>query len=59
MMEFDDDTLTKELKRADNVVLCTGFDSDTEGEGFDRPLLFLNIKWNLSGVSQHSIPELP
>lgn len=44
MMEFDDDTLTKELKRADNVVLCTGFDSDTEGEGFDRPFALPEYK---------------
>ena len=33
---LDDELLEKELKRADNVVYCTGFNSDCEGEGFDR-----------------------
>lgn len=33
---LDDDTLDRELRRADNVVYCTGFNSGTEGEGFDR-----------------------
>lgn len=28
--------LEQALKKADNVVLCTGFNGDTEGEGFDR-----------------------
>ena len=37
LLELDERMLTKELRRADNVVLCTGFDSDIEGEGFDRP----------------------
>lgn len=34
---LDDNLLSRELRRADNVVLCTGFDGDIEGEGFDRP----------------------
>lgn len=33
---LDEDTLERELRRADNVVYCTGFNSGTEGEGFDR-----------------------
>ncbi len=33
---LDEETLEKELRRADNVVYCTGFNSGTEGEGFDR-----------------------
>lgn len=28
--------LAKEMKRCDNVVYCTGFNGDIEGEGFDR-----------------------
>lgn len=35
-MALDEDLLSRELKRADNVVYCTGFNSDVEGEGFDR-----------------------
>lgn len=34
---MDEDTLNRELRRADNVVYCTGFNSGLEGEGFDRP----------------------
>ena len=34
---LDSKTLERELKRADNVVYCTGFNSNLEGEGFDRP----------------------
>ncbi len=37
IMALDEALLTKELKRADNVVFCTGFNGDIEGEGFDRP----------------------
>jgi beta-glucosidase len=37
MGALNESLLEKELRRADNVVLCTGFDSATEGEGFDRP----------------------
>lgn len=33
---LDDRLLEKELRKADNVVYCTGFNSDCEGEGFDR-----------------------
>lgn len=33
---LDGELLEKELRRADNVVFCTGFYSDVEGEGFDR-----------------------
>ena len=33
---LDREKLMKELAMADNVVLCTGFNGDTEGEGFDR-----------------------
>lgn len=36
MKSLDRETLRKELSRADNVVLCTGFTGDVEGEGFDR-----------------------
>ena len=34
---FNDRALLKALGQADKVVFCGGFDSDTEGEGFDRP----------------------
>ncbi|MGM9757339.1 MAG: glycoside hydrolase family 3 C-terminal domain-containing protein [Candidatus Cryptobacteroides sp.] len=34
---YDDARLVAALKNADRVVFCAGFDSDTEGEGFDRP----------------------
>lgn len=33
---LDRDRLNKALAKADNVVLCTGFNGDTEGEGGDR-----------------------
>lgn len=33
---LDEETLNRELRKADNVVYCTGFHSGTEGEGFDR-----------------------
>ena len=33
---LDKDQLFKALAKADNVVFSTGFNSDTEGEGFDR-----------------------
>lgn len=33
---LDDEMLNRELRRADNVIYCTGFNSGTEGEGFDR-----------------------
>lgn len=36
VMSLDDDLLERELRRADNVVYCTGFNSNIEGEGFDR-----------------------
>jgi len=36
IMKLDEKLLERELLRADNVVYCTGFDSDIEGEGFDR-----------------------
>ena len=34
---LDKDLLNSELKKADNVVMCLGFDSNIESEGFDRP----------------------
>lgn len=34
---MDEERLGASLKRADNVVVCVGFNSSTEGEGFDRP----------------------
>ncbi|MDE7386415.1 MAG: glycoside hydrolase family 3 C-terminal domain-containing protein [Muribaculaceae bacterium] len=36
IMALNEQLLARELKRADNVVYCTGFNSDVEGEGFDR-----------------------
>lgn len=33
---LDDALLERELARADNVVFCTGFNGNVEGEGFDR-----------------------
>lgn len=33
---LDENTLARELKRADNVVYATGFNSGLEGEGFER-----------------------
>ena len=38
--KMNEDKLKKELASAANVVLCTGFNSGTEGEGFDRPFAF-------------------
>ncbi len=34
---LDEDLLEKELAASTDVVYCCGFDSDREGEGFDRP----------------------
>lgn len=34
---LDKKLLNYELKKADNVVMCLGFDSNIESEGFDRP----------------------
>lgn len=34
---LDDDKLLKALRKADNAVVCVGFNSNMEGEGFDRP----------------------
>ena len=34
---MDEDRLVASLKRAQNVLVCAGFNSSTEGEGFDRP----------------------
>ncbi|MDE6402243.1 MAG: glycoside hydrolase family 3 C-terminal domain-containing protein, partial [Muribaculaceae bacterium] len=36
IMALNEQLLARKLKRADNVVYCTGFNSDVEGEGFDR-----------------------
>ncbi|MDE6449165.1 MAG: glycoside hydrolase family 3 C-terminal domain-containing protein, partial [Muribaculaceae bacterium] len=33
---LDEERLERELRRADNVVYCTGFNGNIEGEGFDR-----------------------
>lgn len=35
--KFNEKMLIRELKKVDNVVFCAGFDSNIEGEGFDRP----------------------
>lgn len=34
---MDEALLAASLKRAQNVIICAGFNSSTEGEGFDRP----------------------
>lgn len=34
---LSDEMLDKTLRKADNVVYCTGFSGEVEGEGFDRP----------------------
>jgi len=34
--KLNENMLIHELKKVDNVVFCTGFDSNIEGEGFDR-----------------------
>ena len=34
---MDEKHLTASLKQARNVIICAGFNSSTEGEGFDRP----------------------
>ncbi len=36
LLLLDEELLARELRRADNVVYCTGFDGNVEGEGFDR-----------------------
>lgn len=36
VLRLNDQKLTQGLKKADNVVYCTGFNSHIEGEGFDR-----------------------
>lgn len=34
---LDEERLSASLRRAANVIVCAGFNSSTEGEGFDRP----------------------
>jgi beta-glucosidase len=34
---MDEERLASSLKHARNVIVCAGFNSSTEGEGFDRP----------------------
>lgn len=34
---LNEGVLAEKLRGIDNVVLCVGFDNNTEGEGFDRP----------------------
>lgn len=36
-LRLNEAMLRRGLDKVDNVVLCTGFNSNTEGEGFDRP----------------------
>lgn len=36
--------LRQGLAKVDNVVFCTGFNSNTEGEGFDRPFALLGYQ---------------
>ena len=43
--------LAEVLKTADNVIIATGFDSETESEGFDRP-------FNLSQYDEARINEI-
>lgn len=35
--KLNEEKLRQGLAKVDNVVFCTGFNSNTEGEGFDRP----------------------
>lgn len=37
LMTLNESKLMNGVAAADNVVICTGFTSDVEGEGFDRP----------------------
>src|SRR5574344_686892 len=37
LSRLNQEKLMNGLKSADNVVICTGFNSNIEGEGFDRP----------------------
>lgn len=41
---LNEETLHKGLAKVDNVVFCTGFNSNTEGEGFDRPFALLRYQ---------------
>lgn len=42
--KLNEETLRKGLAKVDNVVFCTGFNSNTEGEGFDRPFALLRYQ---------------
>lgn len=42
--KLNEETLHKGLAKVDNVVFCTGFNSNTEGEGFDRPFALLRYQ---------------
>lgn len=42
--KLNEETLRKGLAKVDNVVFCTGFNSNTEGEGFDRPFALLHYQ---------------
>ena len=50
--------LRQGLAKVDNVVFCTGFNSNTEGEGFDRPFALLAIRNCLSRRLRPCIPML-
>lgn len=41
---LNEEKLRRGLAEVDNVVFCTGFNSNTEGEGFDRPFALLRYQ---------------
>ena len=41
---LNEEKLRQGLAKVDNVVFCTGFNSNTEGEGFDRPFALLHYQ---------------
>lgn len=52
---FDESALAGALKKSDRVVFCGGFNSDIEGEGFDRPFALPKAQRELINLitSQH------
>lgn len=42
--KLNEEKLRRELAKVDNVVFCTGFNSNIEGEGFDRPFALLHYQ---------------
>lgn len=55
---LDEERLLRELHRADNVVYCTGFNGNIEGEGFDRSFALPEYQNKFINKIAHNNPNL-